>query len=572
MPEKILLQPNNPADDRTARALDGIFRVFGAVGGLSLGARSALGIHEWLTRPNFKQKARSPRRSVIELPYVPKAAATSTSGQPYTPGRSINPADSMRRLHPGASPNQAGVGGVQYSSPQIAQQVSKNLNRTYNATGGMLGTEKPLPVQMLKSPGLASVAPAAKPAGPSLPNLPGNVFAPAPPATPSAPPATARPSAPTALAAKPPAPAPAAKPAPAAAPAAPFADPGSALLDNKLQAMLNRPKSGPAPLPKIPGLRPDMSSGPEASPAPSTAPAKPGRGVFANSTPGPLPFKQMVGHSRPDMAATFGKLMSQPAYPGQGGPKLPEPVVGPAGGAPPSALAKAGKLINVNQPKQAEEQLPSPSGISQSLVHLLGLSHSNDQGGLSGFVRNQLNPADATSVAQMPWYWGAAVPAGLAGAYAGWKAPDALFKGLRQSDETAELDEAKQRYRQELENMALAKAGSADEPSLDAAYENFEKAANPLSYWEGILASILSGSAIGAGAWAYNQTSQGSSAKVMEEALKRRQRDLFTRNPRPFVVKPVPVQRPAVAPSLEEPDAEADEAKERLGVPEPAAL
>lgn len=223
-------------------------------------------------------------------------------------------------------------------------------------------------------------------------------------------------------------------------------------------------------------------------------------------------------------------------------------------------LIKGGSPINVNQ-KKGEEQLPEPSGLAQGLVSALGLSHADNAGGFAGALKNRVNPPDATSVAQMPWFWGAAIPAGLGGAYLGWKGPDAVFKGLRQSDEELELDEAKKRYEDELRNVALAKAGS----DLDAAYESFTKSANPLSYWEGLLASILSASTLGAGAWAYNQNARASSSRVMEEALKRRQRELYTRHPRPFVVKPVPIQRPAPAGGPAEPDE--DETKEGLGVP-----
>jgi len=214
---------------------------------------------------------------------------------------------------------------------------------------------------------------------------------------------------------------------------------------------------------------------------------------------------------------------------------------------------KKNKLV-----KRADPVVNEPSALAKGLTSFLGLARNGQpDSGLSGLLRSHLNPEDATDMLHMPWAYGAAIPALAGGLYAGWKPADMAFDHLRKSDDEAAIEDAKKRYEEELRQQALAKAGEA---TLDS---NFEKLGT-LEPYEGLLAAIFGTSALGTGAYAYNQVSKSNSAKVMDEAIKQRQRELMMRSPKPFVVKPVPVYRNEVPQEDEE-----DINKERLGVPAP---
>lgn len=155
-----------------------------------------------------------------------------------------------------------------------------------------------------------------------------------------------------------------------------------------------------------------------------------------------------------------------------------------------------------------------------------------------------LNPAGATRLEDMRWPWMVGPAAVMGAAYAGWKPVDSLFKGMRQSDDEAELEEAKRRYEQALQSQVLAKQGSEEPAGLDALYDAFEKRALLPGWGEmypAMLAGLFGGTALGTGMWAHGATAAGNSRKVLDEALKRRQQQLFAQTPRPFVVRPVPV-------------------------------
>jgi hypothetical protein len=139
--------------------------------------------------------------------------------------------------------------------------------------------------------------------------------------------------------------------------------------------------------------------------------------------------------------------------------------------------------------------------------------------------------------------------------------------------------EPKGRYEAALRGKVLAKAGSERDP-LDELFEAYEKDA-------GVVGDVLTGltqtfgpywgataglSALGSGMWAYNRTADGSSQKVLDEAIKQRQRQLQLGTPRPFMVRPVPISKPEIDsdPDTDEDPQTAEDRRARegrLGVP-----
>ena len=143
----------------------------------------------------------------------------------------------------------------------------------------------------------------------------------------------------------------------------------------------------------------------------------------------------------------------------------------------------------------------------------------------------------AKSVAGVPWAIPAAVGAGAAGAYGGWRGIDELLDRRRKGELDEELEEAKREY-----EAALAGEGKLAQ-DLDTLYDEVEKQA-AVSDAAGTAAGLygLYGgtSALVAALMAYQWGKKRQKRQLLEAAQTKRRRRRYAGQPIPVQVTPVP--------------------------------
>lgn len=165
------------------------------------------------------------------------------------------------------------------------------------------------------------------------------------------------------------------------------------------------------------------------------------------------------------------------------------------------------------------------------------------------------------------WYWPGMLGGGLAATYGGYKLMDHLFNRRRKADTQSELEEARNQYRQSLlANYDPAHVHSAATMPKFASDQRVQKALDQLAdkvealnfgelqksaLWdwlkpsEGTVGGYMGMAALLGlpAAWmAYHATKARSPGKIMEEAIKARERDRWAARPPEVMIMPTPVR------------------------------
>jgi hypothetical protein len=176
---------------------------------------------------------------------------------------------------------------------------------------------------------------------------------------------------------------------------------------------------------------------------------------------------------------------------------------------------------------------------------------------------NQLMGDLATSIWGNPWAVAGSVPAAGAGLYGGYKLMDWLADSRRKSELDSELEQAYAEYEDALQQPRQLKQSSVG-PTLDELFDDFdgvEKSAendlvstvlspftNTMNRVVGpdatggamgayLLAALLTGGTTGA--LSYDWAKKRQKQKLLEKAIKKREREQARRGPTPFVAVPV---------------------------------
>jgi len=169
----------------------------------------------------------------------------------------------------------------------------------------------------------------------------------------------------------------------------------------------------------------------------------------------------------------------------------------------------------------------------------------------------------ATTPMGVPHYLGLLMLAGGGGAYGGYKLADMLLDRKRKADTAAEVAAAKSDFertllaaygperRQAQRKFAQAADGTPEALGRDLdtlatvahadtlTKEGAEKAANTLTGWlANLYLALAVPTALGTGYAAYKYTQARSPNKLLEEALKRRERERFLRHPPEVQARP----------------------------------
>jgi len=156
--------------------------------------------------------------------------------------------------------------------------------------------------------------------------------------------------------------------------------------------------------------------------------------------------------------------------------------------------------------------------------------------GLADFLKGDY----AKSTSGVPWAIPAAVGAGAAGAYGGWKGIDALLEQRRKGELDDELEKAKREYEEALSGETkLAE-------DLDELYDEVEKQAVSPSDAAGTATGLYGvyggAAALLAAIAAYQYGKKRQRRSLLEAAQEKRRRSRFARQPVPMQVRPVPKQ------------------------------
>lgn len=174
---------------------------------------------------------------------------------------------------------------------------------------------------------------------------------------------------------------------------------------------------------------------------------------------------------------------------------------------------------------------------------------------------NQLMGDLATSIWGNPWAVAGSVPAAGAGLYGGYKLMDWLADSRRKSELDSELEQAYAEYEEALNDDRQLKQSSAD-PTLDDLFDDLEDTEknagvfgtamkpfqNTMNHVFGtdatggamgayLLAALLTGGATGT--LSYDWAKKRQKQKLLEKAIKKREREQARRGPTPFVAVPV---------------------------------
>lgn len=171
-----------------------------------------------------------------------------------------------------------------------------------------------------------------------------------------------------------------------------------------------------------------------------------------------------------------------------------------------------------------------------------------------------LRGTNAVTEQHIPWYLPGMVGGGLLGTAGGYFAADKIIDKKRKADLQAEVDAAKEEYQQAL--LANYQPGQIPVQKHAAAHgvgvqldrladmlgitvdTPLEKVANLeqlLGRGLGLYGAVALPTAMLAGLASYGYTRERSSDKLLEEALKQRERDRVSRRPPEIVVVPEPV-------------------------------
>ena len=140
----------------------------------------------------------------------------------------------------------------------------------------------------------------------------------------------------------------------------------------------------------------------------------------------------------------------------------------------------------------------------------------------------------AESLYEVPALWALGLPAAAAAGYGGYKGTDVVFDKLRQSEQSSELDAAREQYTRLVEET-LGKQASVEtiEEELDDLADMClappeKRAANvytPLNYAQGLLATWAVLSAMASGKISYDYFKQRGDVSTSAAALEQRRKE-----------------------------------------------
>jgi hypothetical protein len=179
------------------------------------------------------------------------------------------------------------------------------------------------------------------------------------------------------------------------------------------------------------------------------------------------------------------------------------------------------------------------SGIAENLGHMSGVFAPvvNGVEQMRGPLMGRLMGDNAATFSDIPWAWPASAAALGGGLYGGYKLTDSLFDSARKNEVDSELAAARNEYEQALNAQHLGKQASDD---LDFVYEKRAIINKGLGML-GLLNAMLAG---GAGLATYNWARSRSEGDALNEAVRRRNRQLYDSSPRPVIAMPVPYHMP----------------------------
>jgi len=208
--------------------------------------------------------------------------------------------------------------------------------------------------------------------------------------------------------------------------------------------------------------------------------------------------------------------------------------------SPPMSLPNRQVVIPLRYPVEREKKADGLAGAAKAIGNAAGAFHPAGQprGGLTGAFWG-----DSSSKLHDRGFMLPAMAAALVGGpYLGYKAISALLNKSRVAESQSEVDSAKQEYEQELSNGLLAKSAAVDDP-LVRAFKHVKAADSVVPSMNQLMGLALLGGGTAAGLSglaAYRWGKGNNSGDAMEEALKRREMELYARSPRPVIAVPVP--------------------------------
>ena len=205
----------------------------------------------------------------------------------------------------------------------------------------------------------------------------------------------------------------------------------------------------------------------------------------------------------------------------------------------PMTLPNRQVVLPIRYPADREKQAAGLEAPAKAIGNALGAFHTPGQprGGLTGAFWGDA----ATKLHDRGFMLPAMAAALVGGPYLGYKLVGALLNKSRVAESQSEVDAARQEYEQELRNGLLAKSAAADDP-LARAFLHV-KAADFIPSMNQLLGLALLGGGTAAGLSglaAYRWGKGSNSGEAMQEALKRREMELYARSPRPVIAVPIP--------------------------------
>lgn len=206
---------------------------------------------------------------------------------------------------------------------------------------------------------------------------------------------------------------------------------------------------------------------------------------------------------------------------------------------------RTGKAANAVPPVPAAPKPSFLSPIAEGIGKATGIFAPTNAAGQElgrGGILGRLAGDNAASFAEQPWAWPASAALIGGGLYGGYKMVDGLMDAARKNETDSELNTAKDQYEQSLLAQYTGKTAGAKDP-LDEVFEAFEKTGF-INQTMG--AALLGGGLLAglAGKATYDTMSGRSETAALQDAMKMRQMDLYTRSPRPVIAMPVPYVPP----------------------------
>jgi hypothetical protein len=175
---------------------------------------------------------------------------------------------------------------------------------------------------------------------------------------------------------------------------------------------------------------------------------------------------------------------------------------------------------------------PAPTPVDESVTDF----DYADRGKAAG-LGDYFAGATQTSPEEFPFYWSGLGLAGAAGLYGGYKGVDALLHHQHQAQLSEEEEAAKNEYAQAMQHLTQKPAMSRDE-KLEILYKR-ATAKEAVNLWPGHLAQAGGAVALtpwplialGSGTVAYNIAKSRRKSKLLDKAIKQRQREQLTDSP-----------------------------------------